>query len=171
MILILFATVFGATLIVPKLHLNHRLSYTNAPIIVNSSVNENTRPDDYFDLPDEFTYLTNSAFSLCTKGANQLYLCPGSSKAAVWKIEDLRREARFRDPYGNCITVGPHNLKDDRYEVILKECGDNDDTQTFIMYNDHGNNITSEISEKNIRTASEEEKTDFKQRYFKYRGD
>jgi len=170
MIHLLFATALGATLIVPKLHLNHRLSYTDAPIIVNSSVNENTRPDDYFDLPDEFTYLTNTALSLCSKGT-QLYLCPGSIKSAPWKLEDIRREARFRDPYGNCLTVGPHNLKDDSYGVILKECAEDDEGQIFIMHNDHGSNITSEISFKNVRAVTEEEKTDFKQRNFKYRGD
>lgn len=167
--ILLFTMVFAATLVVPKLYLNHRLSYTDVPIIINSSANDSTRPSDYFNLPDEYTYLSNSSNSLCTKGTNSLYLCPASIRSAPWKLEDLRREVRFRDPYGKCITVGSHKLDDDSYSVSLEVCSEVDDAQVFILYNDHGNNVPSNISSANVMAVSNEEKDEFKQKYFKYK--
>ncbi|ELA42488.1 uncharacterized protein VICG_00587 [Vittaforma corneae ATCC 50505] len=165
-----FITALCSTLIIPKAHLNHRLSYhKNGAKFINSSVNENTRVDDYFDFPDSFSYLSSSEYSLCRNSNNKLYICPKSIKSMAWKLEDIRREVRFRDPYGDCLTVGMHNLKDDSYNVELKECSEKNQNQIFILFSDHGNIKTSEITRKNINSVPENEKNDFRMKNIKFK--
>lgn len=157
------------TLIVPKNHLNHRLTYSDGPKIINSSVNEATRVDDYFFLSDHLTYLKNSENSLCLKNNTELYVCPVSEKSVVWKIQDQRREVKFKDAYGECITVGKHNIRDDSYDVEIKTCSDNNDDQIFILSKEHGNGIFPVINGKNVNDISESEKELFKGKHFKYK--
>lgn len=160
---------YSETVIAPKRHLNHRLTYIDGPKIINSSVHENTRIDDYFTFPDEFTYLTNSDISLCVKPNNDLYTCPKSSKSTAWKIDNVRREVRFRDAYGDCLTVGKYDVADDSYTVELKDCSTTDDDQIFILFKDHGKGFASEINSENVQSASEDEKKDFRNQYMKYK--
>lgn len=171
MVLFLFFTaVLCSTLIIPKAHLNHRLAYyKDEPRFINSSVNENTRVDDYFDFPDSFSYLSNSEHSLCRKSNNKLHVCLKSINSMAFKLEDKRREVKFRDPYGDCLTVGMHNLKDDSYSVELKECSETNPNQVFILFNDHGDVNTLEITRKNINSVSEDEKNEFRTRNIKFK--
>lgn len=157
-----------STLIIPKLHLNHRLSYRNGPVIINSSANEETRVDDYFKFAEDFTYLSNSESSLCAQSNETLYVCPRSIKSMVWKIENLRREVKFRDPYGECITVGKYDLTNDSYGIEMKECNESNDNQIFILFGDHGYNGVAEISKKNAHWVSEEEKDHFRKESLRF---
>jgi hypothetical protein len=157
------------TVIAPKRHLNHRLTYVDGPKIINSSVHENTRIDDYFIFADEFTYLTNSDLSLCVKPNNELYTCPKSTKSTAWKIDNVRREARFRDAYGDCLTVGKYDVANDSYTVELKDCSEADEDQVFILFKDHGKGFASEITSENINSVDEAEKRDFRNQYSPYK--
>ena len=167
--ILLLSLVFCETVIAPKRHLNHRLTYIDGPKIINSSVHENTRIDDYFILADEFTYLTNNDTSLCVKPNNDLYTCPKSSKSTAWKIDNVRREVRFKDAYGDCLTVGSYDVADDSYRVELKDCNDVDEDQIFILFKDHGKGFASEITNQNINSAQEEDKKKFRNQYMKYK--
>lgn len=161
--------VFAHTIIVPKRHLNHRLTYTDGPKIINSSIYENTRIDDYFNFADEYTYLTNSDVSLCAKVNNDLYTCPKSSKSTAWKIDSIKNEVRFRNAYGDCLTVGKHDTDNDSYGVELKDCSKVDEDQIFILFKDHGKGSMAEINSENIHLANEDEKNRFKNQYMKYK--
>lgn len=166
----LFITaVFCNTLIIPKNHLNHRFTYSDGPKMINSSVNENTRIDDYFSFSDQLTYLKNSESSLCLRNNSELYVCPFSEKSLVWKIQDLRREVKFKNAYGECITVIKHNLRDDSYDVGIKTCSDNNNDQIFILSKEHGNGIFPVINGKNLKDITETEKEAFKDKYFMYK--
>lgn len=169
LLVLTLSTVLAETIISPKRHLNHRLTYIDGPKIINSSVHENTRVDDYFTFPDEFTYLTNSETSLCVKPNNDLYTCPKSTKSTAWKIDNLRQEVRFRDAYGDCITVGKYDVGDDSYTVELKDCSVTDEDQIFILFKDHGKGFASEITAENIFSANKDEKNDFRNQYMKYK--
>lgn len=78
-IFIFVNSITALALIIPKNHLNNRLSYSNGPKIINSSLNEETLKKNYFNLPDEFTYLVNGGNALCSKNGVDLIACSKSA--------------------------------------------------------------------------------------------
>ncbi len=141
LLLLLFTTVFCTTLIIPRTHLNHRLSYGREPRIVNNAITDILNIKDYFEMPEELVYLSNSEYSMCNnKTNNSLYKCLKSIKSMVWKIENLRREVRFRDPRGKCLSVGQYDPSDDSYGVELRECNKEDEDQIFILHGEYDEN-------------------------------
>lgn len=108
------------TLIIPKNHLNHRLSYANGLTIVNSAVHEQERAHDYFNLPEEFTYLEKEGKVLCLGSNEVLNLCQRSENPVMWKIINVSREVRFKSAYNNCLTVGKYSVSNDSFSVVSK---------------------------------------------------
>lgn len=167
-IFIILTAIHCLSLIIPKTHINHRLTYKNGPEIINSAITDNERGKDYFELPDEYTYLNNSDSSMCYKESLGLYTCPKSIGSKVWKFDYIYRETRFRDPYGMCLTVDIHHKDDDSYSLNLKECKEEDENQIFILSKEHGN-IRSKVTGKSIISLSKEEKEDFENRNRKFK--
>jgi hypothetical protein len=157
-VLSLISAINALTLIVPKNHLNHRLTYEKGIKFINSSVNDSTRINDYFNLPDEFTFLTNNDESVCKTPSGKIERCPKSLDAIVWKVDNIKRQVRFRDALGDCLTVGKHDRAYDTYEAFTKECEEDNEDQIFILSQDHGDAFSSEINQKNSNFKTDDEK-------------
>lgn len=166
-LIIFFNKLKALSLIVPMEHLNHRLTYKNGIKVINSSVNDATRVDDYFNFPDEFTFLTNNDESVCKTNTNGIQKCPKSLDSIVWKIDNVKRFVRFRNAEGGCLTLANHNRGYDTYEVIVKECDTKDNNQVFILSNDHGN-FNADVNQFNAGKKTDDEKEKIKENDFKY---
>lgn len=157
-ILLFIVSVISMTLIVPNNHLNHRLTYKSGPKFINSSVNDNSRINDYFNFPDEFTFLSNNDESLCLVGNNQIEVCKKSNYSMVWKVENIKRHVRIRNANGDCLTLGEYNKPYDTYELIMQECKGDSNDQVFILSQDHGDVLGSEVNQGNANTFDHREK-------------
>lgn len=153
----------GLSLIVPMNHLNHRLTYNNGIKFINSSVNDVTRVDDYFNFPDQYTFLSNQDKSLCKKDGGEIFICPKSDSSVVWKIDTEKRFARFRDAEGNCLTLGKHDKAFDTYEAMLKECVKDDQNQIFHISLDHGDAFNDIGNQNNAYKMTDDERIKIKE--------
>ncbi|KAM0681228.1 hypothetical protein GINT2_000426 [Glugoides intestinalis] len=141
------------TLIVPLTQLNHRLTLHDTPKIINSALKGSNISIDYFNFPAVVTYITSSDKSICYRNG-QFYTCPKSTKAKVWKLEDVEREVRFRDSHGNCLTLGKYNSQDDSFDVDLLECLYSNKKQIFILFKDPiANGKIARINGHNMKTT------------------
>lgn len=152
------------TIVVPKAHKNHRLTFRSGPRIINSSVNENTRVDDYFKINEDFTHLTNvnGNDTLCQREDKELYACNKSPESIMFKIQDVTREVQFKDANGDCLTVGKYKRMDDSYEVVLEQCDADNINQIFILNKDHGPVSFSTIDRTNVTSVTENEVEEFR---------
>lgn len=155
----------AVTLIIPKSHLNHRLTYTNGgPRAINSALNEKTRMDDYFTISDHITNLPNRTKTMCKHGGRGLYSCnKHDPNEIVFDVRDSTREVRLESINGECLTVGPYDVSNDSYEIISAPCDDANTEQLFILNRDHGHDGRRTIDRLNITNISENELRDFRQ--------
>lgn len=158
------ASVLAVTLVIPKNYPNHRLTYTNGPRIINSALNENTRMEDYFAIPDQITNLPNRAKTMCAFAGRGIYSCSRhDSREILFAVKDSVREVRFEDINGNCLTAGPYDEFDDSYEVILTPCKSTNSMQIFILNRDHGHDGRRTIDRLNIASIPAKELRNFRQ--------
>lgn len=133
----MISIIVGLTLVVPKTHLNHRLAYTNRPIIINSAVYKILNKNSLFNFSDQFTRLVSSGKSICNKSDGALEACSNTSNPITWKIITSRQEVQFKDAYGDCLTVGKYNHEDDSFEVKKERCVSYNMNQIFVLDHDH----------------------------------
>lgn len=152
-----------STLIVPKSKKNYRLTYYPYPHFINSAVNDDTRPRDYFAIEETITQLTNNDSILCNSIDSESYfeLCSKFDKGfKTWKILDTYREARFKDEDNNCLTIN-YNKKNDIYDLYLTVCNKQNENQIFILTADHGDKSIININAENVMKLSLEDKKQF----------
>lgn len=152
------------TIIIPAKHLNHRMTFSDGPLIINSSVNENTRINDYFTMDDQITYLLNNNTVLChSKSGDELSTCNRSSSNRVpWKIKDSVRKVQFENEAGNCLTAGEYTTSNDTFKAVEMPCDKNNPEQWFILNSDHGQlGLLHTLNHDNIENTSDALKETF----------
>ncbi len=145
------------TLIVPKMKKNYRLTYYPYPHFIDSAVNDDTKMQDYFEIQETITNLSNDGISLCNVNSFDAFfeLCSKTDFGLKeWKIIDTYREAKFKDEENNCLTMLYNKIKN-THDLILSPCDENSENQIFIITADHGDKTKPNINVLNIDIITE----------------